>query len=618
MSSLAVTFTACAGSNAAAKALAREWFIQHFRELHGSGMGKEMALQAACALVHETGATMSVSRLRVFLERYEAHGLDGLVDQKKGVVGRKPAWDKLTPEQQASLTAGAIEHGSLARSFRRLTLRDDLSAEARAHCHQAHASKSHVPKSILREGRPSPHLLKLAQGPRAARIAGRFTPGKYDDFTAGEVFTADDMTSNVLCWVEWPNAAGFRIAQAQILPVIDVGSLRWLNVRVIIRDGGQYSADDIWGLFGDVFDHVGLPARGFLLEGGHWQANRVLGTKTGLSDDERIGGLRALGLEMFRSYDPRSKHIETVFNQLQWQLDACPGYAGRDQRKQLPEALKRKLGEAEHGHAHPSEFLLHVSQLADRVRDAMWHHNDERNDGKICRGATPNEKWANDAADTRLRVLPASAKWLYRSATDVVQVTRNGLRISRGSGPKRVVHYWDNPELLTRLEGRKVVVYWNDGNPEADVCVLDPQSRKFLGLASYVRPLSRFDATDEQLGDEAERKRQAATYSRTELRSLTPFLARRAPLLPRPDLPRVTEGTSSPVSVDRATSAVGAELRAAQARTEQAAAERQETRQRVRDLAPEALEALLGSDRLPAPESRLPAPDPVNLLEALS
>lgn len=615
-----VTFATVAGTPQATKALTREWFVLEYHALHAGGLGKEAALQAACNRPHpDTGATMSPARLREWLKRYAVAQLDGLVEQKRGVVGRRSAWSKLSDEQQNAYAAGVLEHGSHARAFRQLTVRHDLSADARLHVHQAHHSKSHVPSSVRRDGRPAPLTASLAQGPRAARLAGRFTPGAYDTFTAGEVFTADDMTSNVLCWVEWPNARGWKIAQAQLLPVLDVGSLRWLNVRVIVREGGQYSADDIWGLFGDTFDRFGLPARGFLLEGGHWQANRIAGhrgEKTGLTEDDRLGGLRALGLEMHRSYDPRSKHIETCFNQLQWQLDACPGYAGRDQRKQLPEALKKKLGEAEGGHIHPRDFLLHVTQLADRVREAMAALNDERNDGVICRGATPNEKWANDAASTRLRVLPDQAKWLYRSAMDLVKVTRNGLRITRGSGPKRVTHYWDNGDLLTPIEGRNVVVYWNDGTPTADACVLDPQSRKFLGLAHYVAPVNRFDGTDEQLSDEAARKREAMHYSRTELRTLTPFLSRRAPVVSCHDLPRVTEGTSSPVSVDRTTAAVGEELRDALARTEERTAERQSLAARVRALPPGAMAELLDAD--PRERTREPERDTVDLLSELA
>ena len=609
--SLPVKFAACAGTTAATKALAREWFVQQFRALHAGGMGKQAALQAACGLVHESGRTMSPGRLRVFLARFEAHGLDGLVDQKRGIVGRKPAAAALTEEQLFEARAATQESGSAAFAFRRLTLRHDLSADARLHVHQAFASKSHVPKSIAAALKSSPLLTARLQGHRAARLDGRFTERDYSAHSAGDWFVSDDMTSNVLCFVEDPAMEfGWRIAQAQLLPVADICSLRWLNLRLIIRDGGQYNAaDDIWGLFGDTFDTTGLPHRGMVLEGGHWQANAVIGHRTGLSDDDRIGGLRSLGLDMRRSYDPRSKQIEGMFNGLQRAMDLVPGWAGRDQRTQLPEKLKGQLQAAKSGKLHPSEFLLRQDQLATHIWEVMGGLNQERNDGAICRGLSPDQKWIEDGAESRLRFLPDEARWLYRSAMDLVAVTRNGLLITRGSGPKRRSYRWDNPELLTALRGAKVIVYWQDHRPEADAVVLS-LARKFLGVAKSFGPIDAFDATDEQLTAEAARKTAERRFVATEVRTLTPFLTRRAPVSP------LASAVKRPTQVDASTAAVGEELRAAIARTDERTAERQATAQRVRELAPEVLSDLL--DTTPRPRSREREPDAVDLLSELA
>jgi hypothetical protein len=97
-------------------------------------------------------------------------------------------------------------------------------------------------------------------GTKAARLSSsRWTPGNYDNVKAGSVWCSDDMTSNVLCWVEWPNAQGFKIGQPQLLPILDYGSIRWLNFRLIVRDSGQYTGDDCAGVFGDAFEAFGLP-----------------------------------------------------------------------------------------------------------------------------------------------------------------------------------------------------------------------------------------------------------------------------------------------------------------------------------------------------------------------
>jgi hypothetical protein len=312
-----------------------------------------------------------------------------------------------------------------------------------------------------------------------------------------------------------------------------------------MRDGGQYNAqDDIWGLFGDVFDTFGLPAEGFVLEGGHWQSNVIRGVRTGLDADIRIGGLESLGLRNVRSFDPRSKIIETQFNTFQRFMDRMPGWAGRDQRTQIGEAIKKRMAllRVKNPEHHPREWFPHVSQLADQVKLAMENQNHERQDGKLLRGLSPLELWAEH--NPQLRSIPDSAKWLYRSAMNVSKVTSNGVRITRGSGPKQVVYFYDNPALLVPRQGQNVIVHWNDGNPEADACLRDARTRAFIGMAKYVKPLDRFNAKDEELSAEARRKQAALHYARTEMRAIQPELVRE----------------TVPMSVDVAVLDIGARL----------------------------------------------------------
>jgi hypothetical protein len=458
----------------------------------------------------------------------------------------------------------------------------------REHLHDGHASKSHVTGSIRRQITPAPLTAALAQGPRAARLSDRFTPGDYSDVKAGDVFVSDDMTSNIICWTEWPNGNGWKIGQAQILPVLDIGSLRWLNVRVIMRDSGQYTSDDIAGLFGDVFDQFGLPRDGMVLEGGIWQSNKVIGhdlSKCGLSDDERLGGLASLGLKVYRSYDPRSKIIETMFNQLQAQMDAFTGYAGRDQRTQLPELVKKQIAlcSGKTPQHHPNEFFPHISQLADHVQQVMAKLNNRRQDGAVLRGACPLEKWMEESAD--LAKIPDNAKWLYRSAMSVVQVTKNGIRVTQGTGKNQFVYYYDNPELLTPRKNQKVFVYWNDQNPEADVILMAGTPRQFIGTASYVSPKKRFSASSEELSEEASRKRGAMAFARAELRSIQPDMQR----------------SHVPVPVAQSTTQIGEEIgNAAQRVTVKLASET--TLNRIRNRAAARKEALLAQQQTPARE----------------
>jgi hypothetical protein len=251
--------------------------------------------------------------------------------------------------------------------------------------------------------------------------------------------------------------------------------------------------------------------------------------RTGLDADIRIGGLESLGLQNVRSFDPRSKIIETMFDKLQHHMDRMPGFAGRDQRQDIGEAIKKRVGllRVKNPQHHPREWFPHVSQLADNVRTAMENMNNEPQDGKLLRGMSPLEMWASH--NPQLRCIPDEAKWIYRSAMNVSKITNNGVRIARGSGAKQEIFYYDNPSVLVPLQGRQVIVHWNDSNPDADAILRLPMpgsAPKFLCVAKRVQPLQRFTATPEQLSEEARRKNAALRYARTELRSIQPELVR--------------------------------------------------------------------------------------------
>lgn len=532
MDPLAVRFEDIANDPGAVRKVGlRQKAVEIFASLQHAG--KELALKTTLERMAGDHPDFHISTrsLRAWIRAFAEYGLHGLVEQKRGVVGRRGVE---VPLEFANLgKALVVERGSVAMAARELATHPDLPAGMRLFLHDGHSTKSYVTPSIARAISPAILTQELIQGPKNARLKGRWTPGDYSSCRAGDYFVSDDMTSNVLCWCEWPNAQGWRIGQAQILPVMDVRTLRWLNVRVIMRDGGQYNAqDDIWGLFGDVFDTFGLPSEGFVLEGGHWQSNVIRGVRTGLDADIRVGGLESLGLRNVRSFDPRSKIIETQFNTFQRFMDRMPGWAGRDQRTQLGEAIKKRMAllRVKNPEHHPREWFPHVSQLADAVKTAMENQNHERQDGKLLRGLSPLELWAEH--NPQLRSIPDSAKWLYRSAMNVSKVTSNGVRITRGSGPKQVVYFYDNPALLVPRQGQNVIVHWTDDNPESDACLRDARTRAFIGMAKYVKPLDRFKATDEELTAEARRKQAALHYARTEMRAIQPDLVRETVPIP--------------------------------------------------------------------------------------
>lgn len=494
--------------------------------------------------------------LRQWHAKYEAHGIDGLVEQKRGRVGVKPFVNDLTEEQILQGRASAIEHGNarrgdakaqlnIASAFRDLAGSPTIGGDARRWLHGAYASKSYVPPSV-RDALRTPELAtKLIQiGPKAMKLDGPFTECTYDQVPAGHTFTADDMTANAYVWCEWPNDEGFLLIRPQILAVCDVGSQCWLNFRAVMRPKGQYNKDDVWGLIGDTLDEFGVFKQA-VLEGGTWQSSQVIGQKTTLDDDTRFGGLRSLGVKVIHTRSPRGKIIEQMFNVLQHAADNVPGFCGRMEMKDCPEVTKKNKALVTAGHAHPRQFFLHISQYNEHLKKVMNELNHTRNDGKVLRGEAPVDKWTADIAQSPLALMPDSAKWLYRSAFRVVEVTRNGIRIGVGSGRNMIHHTWSNPEALEQWRGRKVIVFWNDSNPESDALIYSIRSSKqdkFICRAEYVNPLPRFGASEEAVAAELHRKKLSSQIARSHASSLAPYLQRSTKTLaPAPEQAAVGE-----------------------------------------------------------------------------
>lgn len=520
--------------------------------------------------------------LRQWIAKYEAHGIDGLVEQKRGRVGVKPFVNDLTEEQILQGRAAAIEHGSarrgdakaqlnIASAFRDLAGMPTINGSARRWLHGAYASKSYVPPSV-RDALRTPELAtKLIQiGPKAMKLDGPFTECTYENVPAGHTFTADDMTANAYVWCEWPNDEGFLLIRPQILAVADVGSQSWLNIRAVMRPKGQYNKDDVWGLIGDTLDGYGLFKQA-VLEGGTWQSATVIGQKTNLDDDTRFGGLRSLGVKVIHTRSPRGKIIEQMFNVLQHAADNVPGFCGRMEMKDCPEVTKKNKALVDAGHAHPRQFFLHISQYTEHLQKVMNELNHTRNDGKVLRGQAPVDKWTADAP--QFDVMPDSAKWLYRSSYRVVDITRNGVRIGVGSGRNMIHHTWANPEMLEQWRGRKVIVFWNDANPEADALVYSIRSGKqdkFICRAEYVNPIPRFGATDEQTAKEHLRKKLSTQLVRSHQASLAPYLQRSTGTLAARPLAEQEVGEEIAAAADRVhrKQAVRAKQRAQMARVE--------------------------------------------------
>jgi hypothetical protein len=574
--------------------LLREKAVQRVQD--NVALGKEVALKLVASKMAADHPLfrIGVSSLRQWCDKYEAAGLDGLVEQKRGVVGRKPFAAQLDEEHLLAAAAGSVERGikgklNIARGYRdSLVNNPTVTGPVRMWLHGENASKSRVPDSVrvaIRD-RVSPLATTLIQiGPKAAKLAGPYTESTYENLKAGQAFTADDMTANCYVWTEWPNEAGFLLIRPQILAAMDVGSMSWLTIRAVIRPKGQYNKDDVWGLVGDVFDDYGLFGTA-IFEGGSWQSNEVVGHNTGTDDETRFGGLKSLGVNLIHTRSPRGKIIETAFNSLQHAADNVRGFCGRMEMKDCPEIVRKQLALVKAGHNHPREFFLHINEYTKHLQGVMNALNHERGDGKILRGRAPVDKWAEDAP--MLPMIPDEFKWMYRASYRVVSVTRNGVRITVGSGKYQTNYTYSNPAALENNRGRKAVVYWNDSDPDTDAIIYtlrNGKPDKFLCVASRVQAIPRLGASQEQMSAEATRKKLSMQHARTQRASLAPYLQRQ-------------ERVITPPAAAAAPSDVAQRLEAAKTDNEV----RQRNKKTVRDFVGDA-SALLGAEISPGTEA---------------
>jgi hypothetical protein len=501
--------------------------------------GKEVALETVSAAmrVQYPDFSCSARSLRRWDEAYTADGLDGLVEQKLGNVGCKAFADDLDEQTILRGKAAAIEHGNarkgdgkpqlnIAKAFREMVADPTLRGPERRWLHGERASKSEVPPSVRRVLTSSMLATTLIQrGAKAAKLAGPFTECDYSNTKAGTTFTADDMTANVYVWCNWNNEDGFLLIRPQILAAMDVGSMSWLCLRAVMRTRGQYNHEDVWGLTGDVLDEYGKFSA-VIFEGGTWQSKEVVGHR--VSDEERFGGLRKLGIQVIHTRSPRGKIIEVGFNTLQHAADACIGFCGRNERVDCPEATKQALALVRAGKAHPSQYFMHISQYREHLVGVMNALNHERNDGKICQGRTPADVWNEENEKTPRVGFPDKSKWMYRATYSVTTVTSNGVLVKQGSGKYQVRYTFSHPALVA-AQGRRVAVFWNDFDPDTDAVIYtinNGKPQELLCVAPSAQKLPRLGATSEQMRAESTRKAMIMSQATTERGSLAPYLQR--------------------------------------------------------------------------------------------
>jgi hypothetical protein len=347
------------------------------------------------------------------------------------------------------------------------------------------------------------------------------------------------MTLNQPWYVEWsdPNDPcsanyGVRLLRGQLLVMIDVGSQRILGFLLLARPKDSYRAEDIWSWFGQVFTDVGLPRVGVRLERGIWESQAIHGlpiVDSTWDTKRRLGGLGALGVRVIRSYSPKTKSIESLFNQLQKVLGVLGVQVGR-KRGEFQKPTKDYLA-CRAGKKHPADCgFLYADEIAKRIKNACAFLNGDCREGEVYSGI-PDELWKRHVSSSSpLRALAPEKAWVFMPHKRELTIG-NGMVRARFA-EHECSYYFTHPELFASLgRGYRVVVCFDPALPEQGAVIFNNESGsrahtgtgvgEFLGVAEFVDRVPQFSAFD-GYDDEAgyERRRRFSEQCRKAYRAI--------------------------------------------------------------------------------------------------
>jgi hypothetical protein len=348
-------------------------------------------------------------------------------------------------------------------------------------------NKSRIPDAVRRDVTFEVEaMLPLHHGPRAAKLAGPSIMRNYDNVAPGDWFSADDWTPEIYFWLNDDNGQP-QIMRGECLLFIDVRSRYPLKFLLI---AGHYNSEHIRSAILHTHDVHGLPHKGFQFENGVWRATLVEGVGRGtLGFRETARGMAApdIGLRIRRTYLPRGKVIEGIFNVLQNSQRNLPGYCGPNEQVHKMERLNKFMAQARAGKVHPGNELFEMSEWRKMIDQACMDYANEPQQGRMLDGISPFELWKQRQ---HLRQLPPAGRYILATHQTQTTIRQDGIWITiRG---KRRNYY--NEHTGHRIR-RTILAFYNVEQPDLLTCCDLDKTNFFTAMH---RELPAFDATPEQ------------------------------------------------------------------------------------------------------------------------
>jgi hypothetical protein len=464
------------------------------------------------------------------LRALEAEGEAALFDKRTENSGHKrraPEWDQNillmakwtrvrgSRESQAwrELWTGRHPHGwQFTQAFRDFYPFDERSA------------KSQVPAAVRAAISPIMRATDAIHlGPRAAKLA-QPSIHRAPDAAAGDFYTADDVTINHYWWEEHEfgeyefDGMRFNVVRGQWLIFTDERTDNPLGF--VLMPNRNYDSRVICNLNTKIFsdERIGLPFRGARYEQAIWKARKIKSQFSWSQIDEGFrrgeNGRDGISLTVRHATTPKAKVIERVIGSAQNMMDHLPGFVSRDEKSIRFERVQKFLrslklvGQPLKAEVDPREMLLSKPQITDEIEKVMRAFADEPQNGERLAGLSPSEAWTQLSPGKPHQVLPDSLRYLLSTDKSLQTVTSEGIKLKIGN----LFNYYVGSELLGKLQGEKVQVYYNDLFPE-QVVVIHP-GRDPKGLNPFSVPLfRRVPATTASAEDFARAKAQQKAFS---------------------------------------------------------------------------------------------------------
>jgi len=366
------------------------------------------------------------------------------------------------------------DRGSMTTAARLFAQSDACSPELREAILREHgpkrASKHQLPRTVKRAMQAAPALVAYSRNPRAADVMlghARGTLRRHwsEDrrLFAGERMSSDDGSINFMVCVPWPwggcrcsDKFGVKVGRFQLLATNDDASDFVPSWTYTIRASQAYRAEDVCAALGRLWRDVARPDVA-VLERGVWESARV----TAL--------FAAAGVNIHRSYAPRQKLIEGVFNRLWTILSAMPGQIGRYRGEM--ERENKLLAAAQAGTLDPRTAFVELPVAVAAIEQAIAFHNQTPIESKHYGKWTPETRWREDLAAHPRPRLDASLAYLWAPEVRTWTVRRAcvGGMVEQPLGVSLPSHWWA-PELLD-VEGRKVTVHFDPWETHAPATI---------------------------------------------------------------------------------------------------------------------------------------------------